>query len=79
VEAFGGTTQNKRPNTALTDDDRLLNKRWLRITSWVLSGIALVVGFAIGMTQNANVGGALWLASAILALLPFLDHRQKTC
>ena len=42
---------------------------------WVLSAVALVAGFIIGFNINAKVGGYLWLASAVLALVPFASHR----
>ncbi len=49
--------------------------KWVRVTLWVLSAVALVAGFFIGFNVNAKVGGFLWLASAVLALVPFASHR----
>lgn len=48
----------------------------VRITLWILSGVALVLGFYIGFNIDAEVGGFLWLASALLALAPFASHRN---
>lgn len=50
----------------------------VRITMWVLSAVALVLGFYIGFNVNADVGGLLWLASAALALAPFASHRNPS-
>ena len=50
--------------------------QWVRVTLWVLAAVALVAGFIIGFNINAKVGGYLWLASAILALVPFASHRR---
>ncbi len=50
--------------------------KWVRISMWVLSAIALVAGFFIGFNVDAKIGGYLWLTSAVLALVPFASHRQ---
>lgn len=52
--------------------------QWIRVTSWILAAVALVAGFFIGFNVNAAAGGYLWLASGILALLPFASHRRPT-
>lgn len=49
----------------------------LRITSWVLAGLAFVAGPVIGMNINAQLGAGAWISSAILALAPFASHRNK--
>ncbi len=43
---------------------------------WVLSAVALVVGFYVGFNIDAEVGAFLWVASAVLALAPFATHRN---
>lgn len=41
-----------------------------------MSGIAFLAGPAVGMTVNAELGAAIWVSSAVLALLPFASHRD---
>lgn len=48
----------------------------LRVISWLLSGLTFVVGPLIGMTIDAEAGAAIWILSAVLALLPFATHRS---
>lgn len=48
----------------------------LRVISWLLSGLTFVVGPLIGMTIDAETGAAIWILSAVLALLPFATHRS---
>lgn len=48
----------------------------LRVVSWLLSGFTFVAGPLIGMTIDAEAGAAIWILSAVLALLPFATHRS---
>jgi hypothetical protein len=50
--------------------------RSLRALCWFISGVAFLVGPAIGMTVNAEFGAAIWVSSALFALLPFSSHRH---
>lgn len=48
----------------------------LRVLCWVMSGVTFLIGPLIGMTVNAELGAAIWVSSAVLALLPFSSHRN---
>ena len=48
-----------------------------RVLCWMLSAVAFIAGPAIGMTTNAGLGAAIWLSSALLALVPFASHRHQ--
>lgn len=66
-----------KPDPRLAADRPAARERLaLRVCSWLLSGIAFVVGPLIGMTVNAELGAAIWVLSAVLALLPFATHRR---
>lgn len=66
-------------DAAHATDHRPTTKRtqWLRITAWVLAGLAFIAGPIIGTNINAQVGAGVWISSAILALAPFASHRNK--
>lgn len=59
------------------DAQKAVRARRLHALSWTLSAVAFVAGFAVGMTIHARLGAALWIVSAVLALLPFASHRDR--
>ncbi len=59
------------------DAQKAVRARRFHALSWTLSALAFVAGFAVGMTIHARLGAALWIASAVLALLPFASHRDR--
>lgn len=52
-----------------------VKKHWPALV-WLLALACFALGSYIGWSVNANVGGAMWLVSAILAFVPFLSHRN---
>lgn len=65
------------PSSAATKDESPPRRtQSLRVLCWVMSGIAFMVGPVVGMTVNAELGAAIWVSSAALALLPFASHRH---
>lgn len=50
--------------------------RSLRAVCWMLAGVAFLLGPVVGLTMNAEFGAAIWVSSAVLALLPFASHRH---
>lgn len=69
------TISAPRPD-AIVDESPKLRTQSLRLFCWVMSGIAFLLGPLIGMTVNAELGAAIWVSSAVLALLPFSSHRH---
>jgi hypothetical protein len=59
------------------DVHKAVRARRLHALSWTLSVVAFVAGFIVGMRIHAQLGAALWIASAVLALLPFASHRDR--
>lgn len=51
--------------------------RYRHALIWFTAAVCFVLGFYVGWTINANLGAALWGASAVLAFLPFLSHRNQ--
>lgn len=49
-------------------------KYWKALV-WLTALACFALGSYIGWSVNANLGAALWLASAVLAFIPFLSHR----
>lgn len=47
-----------------------------RVLMWALSGVAFLAGPIIGMNVHAQLGAAIWLGSAVLALIPFASHGR---
>jgi hypothetical protein len=52
-----------------------VKKHWPALV-WLLALACFALGSYIGWSVNANVGASMWLASAILAFVPFLSHRN---
>lgn len=74
--AAGRYIRDRRHGEDRLGDIEVTSFKWVRISMWVLSAVALVAGFFIGFNVDAKVGGYLWLASAVLALVPFASHRE---
>ncbi len=53
-----------------------MTRRHRRRALWAVAPVVFIIGTYVGWNLNANLGALLWVASAVVAFVPFLSHAE---